>query len=60
MQWQLHYRKDGQEFRALAQDRSAALAVACILLGDGHEVVRLESLAGDTIDAHEIRRLCQP
>jgi len=58
MSWHVHYQSGGQQFRAPAADRIAAVAVACILLRDGHDVVKLESPAGETIEAHEIRRLC--
>ena len=59
MDWQVHYQSGGQEFRAPAADRSTAIAVACILLRDGHDVVKLESTAGETIETHEIKRLCE-
>jgi hypothetical protein len=59
MSWHVHYQSTGQEFRALAADRAAAIAIACILLRDGHEVVRLESIAGETIETEEIKRLCE-
>jgi hypothetical protein len=58
MSWHVHYESGGQQFRAPAEDRSTAIAVASILLRDGHEVVKLESSAGETIDSPEIRRLC--
>jgi hypothetical protein len=59
MSWHVHYRSGDQQFRAPAADRSTAIAVACILLRDGHEVVKLESPAGEMIEPHEIRRLCE-
>jgi hypothetical protein len=59
MSWHLHYRNSGQQFRVLAVDRETAIAVACILLRDGHEVVKLESSAGETIETDEVRRLCE-
>jgi hypothetical protein len=58
MDWQVHYRRGDQQFRAPAADRSTAVAVACILIGDGHDVVKLESTSGDTIETDEIKRLC--
>jgi hypothetical protein len=60
MSWQVHYLSGDQEFRAPAADRTTAIAVACILLRDGHDVVKLESMAGETIETYEIKRLCQP
>jgi hypothetical protein len=58
MDWQVHYQRGDQQFRAPAADRSAAMAVACILIRDGHDVVKLESTAGETVEADDIRRLC--
>lgn len=58
MSWHVHYQSGAQQFRALAPDRTTAIAVACILLRDGHEVVKLESPAGETIEPPEIKRLC--
>ena len=58
MGWEVHYQRGDQQFRAPAADRTTAIAVACILLRDGHDVVKLESAAGETIDADEIIRLC--
>jgi hypothetical protein len=58
MNWQVHYRRGDRQFRAPAADRSTAIAVACILIGDGHDVVKLESTSGETIDTDEIKRLC--
>ena len=58
MGWEVHYQRGDQQFRAPATDRTAAIVVACILLRDGHDVVKLESAAGETIDAGEIRQLC--
>jgi phage/plasmid primase-like uncharacterized protein len=58
MDWQVHYRRGDQQFRAPAADRSTAVAVACILIGDGHDVVNLESTSGETIETDEIKRLC--
>ncbi len=57
MDWQVHYQRGDQRFRAPAADRTTAIAVACILLRDGHQV-RVESPTGETIEAHEIGRLC--
>jgi hemolysin III len=45
------YQKGRQEFRALAEDRSAAVGVACFLLADDDDVMRLESVSGETIEA---------
>jgi hypothetical protein len=59
MSWQVHYQSGGRQFRAPAADRPAAIAVACILLRDGHDVVKLESSAGESIETHEIKRLCE-
>jgi hypothetical protein len=58
MEWQVHYQSGGQQFRAPAADRRTAIAVACILLRDGHDVVKLDSTAGETIDTDEIKRFC--
>jgi len=58
MDWQVHYRRGDRQFRAPAADRSTAVAVACIFLRDGHDVTKLESLADETIDAAELKRLC--
>jgi hypothetical protein len=58
MGWQVHYRRGDRQFRAPAADRSTAVAIACILLRDGHEVVKLESVSGETIETDEIIRLC--
>lgn len=58
MIWQVHYRRDGRQFRATVADRTTALAVASILLRDGHDVVKLESSAGETIEEGDIARLC--
>ena len=55
----MHYQRGDDRFSAATVDRTAAIAVACILLRDGHDVVRLESpSSGETIEAGEIRRLC--
>jgi hypothetical protein len=59
MSWHVHYQRGDERFSAATVDRTAAIAVACILLRDGHDVVRLESpSSGETIEAGEIRRLC--
>jgi hypothetical protein len=58
MDWQVHYQRGDQQFRALAADRGTAVAIACILIGDGHDVVKLESTSGKTIETDEIKRLC--
>jgi hypothetical protein len=59
MDWRVHYQCGDQQFRAPAADRSTAVAIACILLRDGHDVVKLESTAGETIRVDEIKRLCE-
>jgi hypothetical protein len=59
MDWQVHYQSGDQRFCASAADRSTAIAVACILLRDGHDVMKLESTAGETIETDEIKRLCE-
>lgn len=59
MDWQVHYQSGGQRFSALAADRSAAIAVACILIRDGHEIVTLVSKTGETIEPEVIKRLCR-
>ena len=59
MDWQVHYQRGDQQFRAAAADRSTAIAIACILLRDGHEVVALVSTAGEMIETDEIKRLCE-
>jgi hypothetical protein len=58
MDWQVHYQRGYQQFRAPALDRSTAVAIACILIRDGHDIVRLESTSGETIETDEIKRLC--
>jgi hypothetical protein len=58
MSWQVHYRRGDEQFRAPAADRSTAVAVACILIRDGHDVMKLESISGETIETDEIKRLC--
>jgi hypothetical protein len=58
MGWQVHYQRGDQQFRAPAADRSTAVAIACILIRDSHDVVKLESTAGETIETDEIKRLC--
>ena len=58
MAWQVHYQRGDQQFRAAAADRSTAIAIACILIRDGHDVVKLLSTAGETIETDEIIRLC--
>jgi hypothetical protein len=57
-EWYVHYQSGGQQYCAHAIDRATAIAVACILLRDGHEVVKLESSAGEIIEAPEIRTRC--
>jgi hypothetical protein len=59
MDWQVHYQRGDQRFSALAADRSTAIAVACILIRDGHEIVTLVSKAGETIEPEVIKRLCR-
>jgi hypothetical protein len=58
MDWQVHYQRGNQQFRTPATDRSTAVAIACILIRDGHDVVMLESTSGETIETDEIKRLC--
>jgi hypothetical protein len=58
MDWQVYYQSGSQQFSAPAADRSTAIAVACILLRDGHDVVKLDSTAGETIETDEIKLLC--
>jgi len=58
MSWQVHYRRGDEQFRAPAADRSTAVAVACILIRDGHDVIKLESISGETIELDDIKRLC--
>ena len=58
MVWQVHYQRGDQQFRAPAADRSTAIAIACILIRDGHDVVKLESAAGETIETDDIKLLC--
>jgi len=43
MDWQVHYQSGGREFRAAAADKQTAICVACILLRDGHDVMKVES-----------------
>jgi hypothetical protein len=57
MDWQVHYQSGGQQYRAPAADRSTAIAIACILIRDGHDVVKLESTTGEIIESHDVRRL---
>jgi hypothetical protein len=58
MSWHVHYRSGSQQLRAPAADRATAIAVACILIRDGQDVVKLESTAGETIETDDIKRLC--
>jgi hypothetical protein len=58
MDWQVHYDSGDRKFSAPATDRSTAIAIACILIRDGHEVVALVSSAGEAIAPDEIKRLC--
>jgi len=60
MDWQIHYQSGPQQFSASVSDQSTAIAIACILIRDGHDVVKLESTAGETIDKDEVKRLCGP
>jgi hypothetical protein len=57
MGWQVHYQRGDRQFLVPAADRSTAIAVACILIRDGHDVVKLES-ATETIETDDIKRLC--
>jgi hypothetical protein len=59
MDWQVHYQSGARVFSAPATDRSTAIAIACILLRDGHRVVKLESTTGETIETDHVRRLCE-
>jgi hypothetical protein len=59
MDWQVHFRSGGKQFSAPAADRSTAIAIACILLRDGHDLIKLESTAGETIETDHIKRLCE-
>ena len=58
MDWQVHYQSGDRVLSAPATDRSTAIAIACILLRDGHHVVGLESTTGETIDTDHLKRLC--
>lgn len=58
MNWEVHYQWDNRTFRASAADRSTAIAIACILIRDGHDVIKLESTTGETIKTDDIKRLC--
>jgi hypothetical protein len=58
MDWRVHYQSDDREFSAPAADRSTAIAIACILLRDGHHVVNLKSGTGETIEADQLKQLC--
>ena len=49
MNWQMHYQSGGQQFRSAAADRKTALAIACTLLHDGHDVMNRKSTAGEAI-----------
>ena len=60
MDWQVHYQSGDREFSAPATDRSAAIAVGCILLRDGHHVLKLQSATGETIETDHLKRLCDP
>jgi hypothetical protein len=58
MGWQVHYQRGAHQFGATAPNRSTAIAIACILIRDGHDVVKLASTAGETIETDDIKRLC--
>ena len=60
MVWRVHYQRGDREFNAPAADRSTAIAIACILLRDGHHVVKLESTTGETIETDHLKQLCDP
>jgi hypothetical protein len=60
MGWQVHYQRGERQFRSPAADRSTAIAIACILIRDGHDVVKLESAAGETIETGDIKRPLRP
>ena len=57
MNWQVHYQSRGQQFSAPVADRSTAMAIACILIRDGHDVLKVESTTGEAIERDEIYRL---
>jgi hypothetical protein len=59
MDWQVHYQSGGRTFSAPAPDRSTAIAIACILIRDGHEILKLESATGDTIEIAHLKRVCE-
>jgi hypothetical protein len=59
MGWRVLYQSGGAQFHLPARDRATAIVIACILLRDGHDVVKLESSGGETIETHEIKRLCE-
>jgi hypothetical protein len=59
--WYIHLRRDGQEVRHPAISLENAIAVACVLISDGLDVVKIETVSGDaSIEAHVIRNLCPP
>ena len=58
MNWQVHYQSRGQQFSAPVADRSTAMAIPCILIRDGHDVLKAESTTGEAIEMDEIYRLC--
>ena len=58
MDWLVHYQSGDREFSAPAADRSTAVAIACILLRDGHHVVKLEATTGETIETDHLKQLC--
>jgi hypothetical protein len=57
MGWQVHYQRGEQQFHAPAADRSTAIAIACILMRDGHNV-KLVSTSGEVVTHLEIAELC--
>jgi hypothetical protein len=59
MDWQVRYRTGDREFSAPVTDRSTAIAIACILLRDGHHVVKLEATTGETIETDHLKQLCE-
>ena len=55
----MRYRTGDREFSAPVTDRSTAIAIACILLRDGHHVVKLEATTGETIETDHLKQLCE-
>src|ERR1700756_4501414 len=57
MDWQVHYQSGDRVFSAPMTDRSTAIAIACILLRDGHHVVNLQSTTGETIETDHLKQV---